>query len=1717
MVPEYHIQEKVFEARPIVAFRAQAVSSGRDVLLKLPLRGSEYQHGLDQLQREQVLCSRLNFPGKLEFDTVETADGIVLWEAELDHRVFLRELINKERLSVEDSLCVAYQLADNLIELHRQNIIIGRISPDVLLLDKNDDTLFIADLSWAREGNRTDIQCFPDGGMALENLAYIAPEYLGRFSQDVDARADLYSVGVLCYEMLTGQLPVVAQDVLQWFHTVATKEIPSPSTINPFVPEIVGQIVLRCLRVDPNSRYQSAYGLQKDLECCLLQWRKRREVFFFPLARYDVASTFEVSDRFCGRHAELELLHTALNRVTVAGIEVVMVAGTAGVGKTRLFKEFCHQARGEAIFAHIKFRPLATEPVYWPVAQVLEQVLAWILSQGQDELANWKEKIINRLGTNLGLIAQIVPNIEQLAGELPKPKVSSPLENMERLHLVLSQFIELVTEVRPLVLIIDDLQWADPGSLQMLHAILADWKCKRILMLGAYRLEEVPPDHIVQQEVMKLKRSGLNVHRLILAPLNLKEVEELVVFTFSCSRDESKALSRFLYNKTKGNVLFIKEVLYSMYRQGQIVFRPQTGSWQWDLEHGEPSLGGNDVVSLLVTRIGLLASTDKNTLCLAAAIGTDFSPDLLARLSGKDDQVTFLSLKQLTQAGFLQRSDSNKLSFVHDRVHQAAYQQLSAAAKPAIHYRLAHLLLDSCGSEQLSGKGRELFLTAVNHLNLGLDMVINKGEQVRAAQLNLAAGCQAKEAAMFTAALGYFETGLTILPGNAWEKNHELAFKLSCQYLECLYLCGDVEAGDEYYKKLEQMITAELERTQLHLIKILFATKKGFNKEAIDIGLKGLQELGCYFPKNPSLPYLAWEFLKMELILRRGGVKRLRAVAPAVDPKQEAIYNLFIAMGPCVYNLDEKLLLALSLKTCELSLQCGGFANSASAYMTLAMVYIVKFRNFKWGLALSQSALELANKYSTDADKALVYFLYGAFCLPWLEHVREATAYLEQATTCGFGVCDLTVAGYAMTLQVINHHFQGMALAELGREIEHNLAFAPKVKDPYYRHTLTIYRQLVRCLQGRTQCADSFSDETVQEEDFLDTFHGVKVRDRDKFDYYLLKGEMCYLLGRYDQAQALLAEANKLRALYFGEVYLADLDFYTALSVLADCQRLSISDKMRMRRQVIPAYRRLRQWARHCPANFAARALLVAAELARYRNQRTQAAQLYEAAIASAKQHGYINIAAIAYECAARFHFQSDLPVAAQGYLEEAYQDYRRWGLITKVRELEQQHPWLKKAGIKSPNAALVSPAQPRISNLKSAIDINALVRSTRILSREIRLEKLLKQMIHVLAQDAGAHTAVLLLVKDGQLYVEAVLVSDRGEPNIEVLQSLPVSESQLLPQQVVSFVARTRQRVLLDRTLRDDMFGDDPYIVNHKPASLLCLPIVHQNQLFGILYLENRRISGCFHSSWVEVLMLLSGQIAISIENARLYQRLEHLNTTLEEQVQERTKKLERVHHQTVSALMEQSRLEERNRIAREIHDTIGHTLTGVLMQIEAAKRLAVKDRRLAQTKMEAALKSVRRGLDEVRRSVHLLHEGDTVPDNERLVGLLKAIMETTGVTITYCLAPDIKLNPIQRHVIYRALQEGITNGIRHGNSQSFDLKVSIDEIDNKQQVRFILRDNGCGSSEVKFGFGLNSMLHRVQELGGSLQVDTKPGDGFTLTLAFPLSTSQRQAETAL
>lgn len=1427
------------------------------------------------------------------------------------HPLPLRQYLPPQGLSLDEFLTLAIQLTAALFSLHRDGIVAGNLHPDNIFIDPQEGKIiFTPGDREAGAGERKPGLTAPSA--PLQSLFYLAPEQTGCSNIAVDLRTDIFSLGLILYEMLTGRVPTEGSTKLEWFYNLMAGSIEPPHRVRDDIPEVVSTIVMKCLAREQGKRYQSAYALKYDLLLCQREWREKGSIDF-KLGQQGTGSMFSFSPRFFGREKELECLIGALQRVGSGPGEVVFVAGRAGVGKTSLVRHFGRRLAENkgGTFISGKYQYMHNEVPYQPLVQAFTPLFQKILSLGDEEIALWQDRFVGHLGPNLALLTNLMPYLEQIVGKQPEVEADLSLEVRERFFFGFSELIRLFAgSGSPLVLFLDDLQWANTGSLRLLE-YLVEQEIPHFLLIGSYRTDEVPPGHELAASMELMEEKNRRVTVLELSPFTPGEIEDYLMDIFSCSRGEASSLADFLHQRTGGNPLFLKELLQDLHKDMVIIPRSQ-GGWYWDLGRAEGTPVADDLINFLIQKIEKLPGKCKTLLKAAACFDTNFTAPLLAEITNEPELNVAEYLHTCLWEGLIQEMDPQGFAFVHDRVQQAASLLSTEEEKEVFHYQIGRFLLEE-GEGTYQDKLRrdqDSFFTAVMHLNQGRRLLKERGEELRGAKFNLLAGKRAQQISDFSIALNYFRTGLEILGEDGWEKDYPLTYQLSLGYLECLYLCCQYNKGDETYQELLQRVEDREDRIQLHLIAILYATKNDFDARGLEIGLQALRELDCHLPSNPGLFYIARELFKIRRLIKKVGKDRIGNLPPARNEKVKGIVDIITALLPNAYNNKENLQFAFTMKICELTLRYGIFPVSGLGFMMLAAVSIIRLGDFALGISLGKTALDLTEKYGTPREKYIVNFLYGAFYLHWLEHVRQGEDYLERAREASLRSRDFTYAGYNVAFLVIAKHFRGMPLAQLEGELEEYFRLVPKVKDPYLPCFLTIYRQLVLALQGRTYSPETFSNDCFDEEGFIRGDTGYRIREKELFDYYLCKNQVYYLMGYYQQSLPILKRAEKLTKLYFGEVYLAEHAFYYCLTIAASYHAFSPWKKLLYWPLLRKKYRQLKGWARRCPANFRHKALLVEAEIARIRGRAREAARLYDEAINSAGEFGYIQNAAIAGECAARFHFSRKSPLLARGYLQAAYRGYQAWGAKIKTEQLRERYPWLAEeeegSRAEEKTGAPVLAISPDIIRL---VDMETLFRIAQFLTKEVVLEELLKKILEVVLQNAGANKAALFLLEGKQIHMEAMMEKSAGADKTEVLTSLPLEDCHFLPQSVINYTVRTGESLLVNSP-EGSIFTADPYLAAHTQISVLCLPIVGSGKMLGVLYLEKSLTAGAFTPERVDILRLLSFQMAISIENAYLYRDLEksrdqllRWNQKLEQTVAERTWELQQMNEELALA----------------------------------------------------------------------------------------------------------------------------------------------------------------------------------------------------------------------
>jgi len=1605
-------------------------------------------------------------------------------------------------ISLEAALECMIAIVRMLEQFHERRYVYHQLAPEALWIVPDTSQIVPLDYGFVRKTGARFSDVFSSPG-EIRHFPYLSPELTGRLQGGIDGRSDLYSFGCIMYECLTGEPPFCANGPMEWLHAHLAREASPPTRINPQVPEPVSAIVMKCLAKSPDERYQSAYGLRLDLQECLARVRSPRRISSFHPAKQDTPSDLHISSRLVGRDSELRRLREFIAQSEHIPGSFMLLSGEPGIGKTRLVRELQREqaAEGRMVF-YGKFDQYHRDLPLRPWMDVFDSFIRFVMAQEAGEFSAWRQAMLEALGPHADVLIRISPQLEHVLGKHPRKEIPSAVERQHRLEMAIVRLLQVFRKRGArAVIVLDDLQWADPASLRMLELILKQRDLTHVCVICTSRIGH--SDNRSDGETAMRRVIGTNerVREMRLKAISVGDIAEWLGETLRTASPGTLELAKLLHAKTEGNPLFISEYLRLMHEGGQLRFSSESGQWIWQLESTAFKPSHVSVVDLLIARLGRVPPDRMRLLSLASCAGNRFEVQMAAELAGETVDRVRTMAEELEKTGLLLADSPDCYVFAHDRVRKAVYSLMAEEEKLDAHSRLGWYWLKMYETDP--DANGDLLFDIVNHLNR-VKSRLTDSEKKRAAGLNLLAGNRARETNAFDHSIRFYQEGIGLLGEQAWTEDYFLTYELKRGYLESLLMAGESGDAEMLFRELLLHAASRTDRTKAYLMKIMLASRLDRHEEAIALGLEALRHYGWNIPWHPGKARLLREWLMVKYYESAGKLRKLRTMAPQTsDKEREEIMEILFSLGPSCYVVNPELMACLALISCRYSYQSGIFHNTGIGFAAYGFITAFVLGDIRKALKLGDIAWELTQKYGTIADQYYVAFLYGAFIHHWGHPPEGSERLLATSRDLSVQSGNLQFAVYAITHLLSHRHARGVSLEELANEIEQAFQWEERISDPYYSEFLVLYRQWVRNLQGRTDNVYSFDERyyAFHEEQFRENLSD----QRKLFDYFLCKTQSLYLLGNREEALKTAEEAQKLIGNFYGLITVPEHDFYYCLLLTWKIGESSGKERKRLLRMVRGKRRRFRKWARYCPVHYEHKCLLIDAELARLSGAKSRADELYRRAIGAAAEHDYLQNAAIAHELAARFYWETNNRKAYERHLSEAYYGFLAWGATAKAHQMAQQAPWL---ALRASRAASKLAAQPGLPMLDSP-ELSAVWEASRALSSEMELEPLLRKLLSIVLHHSGAERVALLLVRNGRLSVAASGESadaDQGL-NCELLSWTPLTECSESMQSVAEYVVRTRDIYVSDRgegTVPPIPMNSLPDAV--KARSMLCVPLIRKNELTGMIYLENDKSYGVFTAQRIEVLKLLASHIAISIQNAIMYSHLKKENFELADTVSETAVSLEHSRREAAQAMVEKAISDERNRIAGEIHDTIGHTLTSVLMQIEAGKRLiANKDLQAALERLDLSQQQLREGLKNVRTSLFMLREGiDKSKDfHSELESFLEKTMAYTGIRIEYDIDRNLELNAAQKYVLYRALQEGITNSIRHGEAKNVQFWLTR----KSRFAEFILRDDGRGAQQIAFGLGLTAMLERVRELKGSLDIRTEPEAGCTLNIRLPLA----------
>ncbi|MHA7630759.1 AAA family ATPase [Corallococcus sp. M7] len=1507
----YQLNERLHLGQRFATFRAVRLEDERSVVLKVPSRTRPLLRDIACLKHEYEMCSLLDLPGIIRVLALEESAGNLALVME---DFGGQSLAHSSRHTLElVSFCrMAIRITEALAHVHAAGVVHKDLKPSNILIKPGTLDLRLSGFGIASRLSRESTSS--RGPEWLEGtLAYMSPEQTGRMNRSIDHRSDLYSLGATFYELLTGRTPFEAEDPLELVHCHIARQPTPPHELQASIPPALSRLVMKLLEKMAEHRYQTALGVKAHLERCLAALELGEQLPDFSLDASDVSQQFRIPQRLYGRQEQVTTLMQAFERVAAGEKEALLISGYAGIGKSVLVGEVNRPiASRRGYFVSGKFDQFRRDLPYSAFLQCFRELTQRLLSESPDRVAAWKERLLNALAPDAQVVIEVVPEVELLIGPQPPAVELGPNESEIRFNHVVRQFVRvLATAEHPLALFLDDLHWADSASLRLLRLLLTDPSLSHLLVICAYRDNEVDAAHPFTDTLSELRRQGASMSSIALGPLALEHVAELVADTLHVSPERAHPLAEIVLAKTGGNPFFIGQFLTTLHRKRLLSFHSREGAWDWNLE----AIRGEDITdnvgALLSARLTTLVEGSRRVLQLAACIGARFDLRTLALASEQSPSEVAASLEEPLRAELvLPLDEAYKYSefvradgtadvpaigycFVHDRVQQAAYHSIPEEERPALHQRIGRLLLRGAGAQE-----DEHLFDIVSHLNAALGLITTEAERYELAEMNLRAGRKAKRSSAHGPAARLLETGLALLPGDAWETHHTLAFSLNLEAAETAYLDGRYEEMERLADLLLKRSRSDRQRVRVLELKLYRCSSQMLWSRCIELGLKALRMLGERLPARPSKADVVLALGRTKWMLRDHSPESLRALPEMKDEDRLAAMRILRLIGSAAYFSLPDLFPLITFRMVQLSIRWGNTGLSSYAFVLYGLILCSVLGDYDGGYAFGRLGMELLERFRAREQTATLVMLFSVFIRHWKEAMAPTVPELLNAAQMGLETGDLEYFSYCHFWASIHALVTGEPLDLLRERVDRSYTTVYRQKQEKGQGVMLHLRHLLDTLQlpvaGRAPPEGDMDEQQIIK-------RWRHAGDNNALCYaYGFQGMGRFFAGDPKGCLEHMAACERYAEAMVGQSVQPLYAFYQALSLLALALQQPASDRRQALRKVELIRKHFVKWARHAPANYAHKLHLLDAELGRLRQRPAEEVEReYIQAIALAQSGGCIQDEALAHELLAQHLFERGLQEAATTYLTQAHRLYESWGATARCALLQQRHPDLLMLGTKGARGVDTDILSSAGSTSVEALDLQWILRATQALSGKLVLGELVQQLIRLILECAGAGRGALLLEREGVLMLAAETAL--GGQESFVRQPRPLDGTEPLPAMIIHYCFHSGEPLVLKDATQDVRFASDPYVASARPRSVLCAPIVHQGKTEGIIYLENPLTTGAFTPNRLETVQMLASQAGVSLRNAMLYLDLEH---SLEAQVQLTTAHSRFVPHQFLRSL---------------------------------------------------------------------------------------------------------------------------------------------------------------------------------------------------------------------
>lgn len=1521
IIPGYAIVSELHRGHTRVVYRARAEADGIPVIVKTHPGRVRPREARASLQREADMLGRIKVEGVPRVVALELRGrrpALILEDLGGDT---LSALIHANSLSLSSRLTVARNLVRILTAIHARRIVHRDISPANMLVNAATLRGAIIDFGLAIE-RPTSEAVLPETDTLEGTPAYVSPEQTGRTGWGIDHRSDLYSFGASLYELFTGRRPFDSEETLEVIHAHIALQPTPLEDVNAQVPATLGAIILKLMAKSPHDRYQTAAGLEADLSRCVDEFAATGAIQTFDPGSKDFGDHLAVPTRLYGREKELTAIGSALARVKKGAGEFLLIAGYSGIGKTSLARELAAPTAADGgRFVTGKFDQLVRGKPYRAIREAFAELAGQLLMESDDEIEHWRRELLGAIQPSGRVILDVLPEFEPILGPQPQVPVLGPTESQNRFNRIFRKFLSVFARPdRPLVLFLDDLQWIDSASMDLLLVLLDGGVRPGLLVIGAYRDNEVDDDHMLTNGLGQLEDSGARLTRVVIPPLSERSLRRFVVDTLRGSDAHAAPLADLIGTKTGGNPFFVGQFMKSLAHARLLQPDQKAGVWTYDLEGIREQPITDNVIDLLASRIGSLPKASREVLEAAACLGNRFDETTLAIAWGRDEKETRTALRAALLEGLVVTVDDDSevrtYRFLHDRVQQAAYALIPESERPDRHVRIGRFLLGALGDEAREDRAFEL----VDHFRHGLALLSEGDERRTVSALAVVAGQKARAAAAYLEALEYFGVAKELLSPDVWASEQEDTFDLHLCIAECEYLSGRSDDAFRSFELLDRHAKSPLDCARIQILRALQYETTSNYVEAVGAIRAGLAPLGIDFPDRDDFDrVLERELDDLETALGDRDIASLIDLPPMDDPVTKMCMRLLASAWSGSYILGDRGMVAwIPTQMVRLSLAHGNTEESAYGYVAHGFTLGDRRGDYERGQEFGLLALRLNDVLDDIAFRGKVHELFGCFVNLWRRPLVECIESQRTAFLAGIEGGDFAYGTYGGFVETWYRFLTNDTLDVLEAESAPTLDFLRAIHNEAFVSAERLILNWALALRGLTSAPEELNTEGFSEDEFLE-----RHREPVFFQafYHVIKLHLHLTLGQYDEASAAAQASEPLIHTLGGTIWPMLLRFYGAVARASLCGAGAVEDQEALVRRLDEDADLLGEWACNCPENFSHAELLVRAEISRISAGGTDTEDLYLAAIEAAGVRAFPGDIALANERYARYWLERGQSRVGSLFLLEALRAYDGWGASPRAEQLGAELSGLVAGDEGVVNwgdtgETMASPASvlATLRSSGSALDFEWALKAAGAIASEIELDKLLQTLMRTLLESAGAERGCLILEKDGDAFVR---VHGDATTREVVVQTSPAEEGDLLPVSVLRYVRRAKTHVILDDASADSAYATDPYVQNHQPRSMLCLPILYQNKQLGEVYLENNLHIAAFTNNHLHLLKTLSAHAAIAIRNAELFDEV----TRLEERV-----RAENVY------------LQEKMRTQHEFEEIIGESpaLMRVLKQVE-------------------------------------------------------------------------------------------------------------------------------------------------------------------------------------